>query len=143
MHSHCVHSTFRLSVPQRAIEDEEGFRTAGISAKDHLWKCWLKNESPPSILKEQVQGNLWGLSPEGRRQQAIQWRHEIYEDVRKEMALALQSIKNARNELKGLQQITDANILSKARVIGCTTNNQGCHVQVSPQWCPKILHNVG
>lgn len=49
------------------------------------------------------------------------WQHEMYADEREEMALALMTIKNARKELRDLQQITDANILSKARVIGCTT----------------------
>ena len=81
----------------------------------------MKNKTPPAILKDRAQGILWNLSPEDRQKQKLTWQHELYEDVRAEMVLALRSIKHARSELKGLQETTDAHILSKARVIGCTT----------------------
>ena len=104
-------------------------------SSDQLWKCWLKNKEPPSILKDRAQGSLWELSPEERQQQKIAWQHEIYEGERKEMALALQTIRNARKELKDLQQITDASILSKARIIGCTTTKAAM--------CKTLLNEVG
>jgi hypothetical protein len=103
------------------IEGEDGFRPAGISDKDFLWKCWLKNKEPPFVLRERARGRLWELSPEERRAQKLEWQHEIHASVREEVALALKTIKTARGELKGLQQISDAYIISQSRVIGCTT----------------------
>lgn len=107
------------------IQDDEGFRTAGKKGKaitkDSLWECWLKNKTPSSTLKDKAQGGLWDLTPEQRRLKKFEWQHELYEPQRMELVLALKAIKNAREELKSLQQITDAHVLSQARVIGCTT----------------------
>lgn len=114
-----------MLVPEEVLQDSEGFRTAGkngkVITKDVLWSCWLKNKRPPSVLEDKAQGTLWNLSPAERRSKKFEWQHEIYEAKRSELVLALKTIKMAREELKGLQQITDADILSKARVIGCTT----------------------
>lgn len=121
-------------MPDSIIEDEDGFRTAHVSS-DTLWKCWLKSKRPPTVLQERAQGSLWNLSPQGRHQQKIEWQHEMYKGEREEMALTLQTIKNARKELKGLQQVTDASILSKARVIGCTTTKAAM--------CKSLLNDVG
>lgn len=117
------------------IEDENGFRTAGITGRDMLWKCWLKNKDPPAVLREKAKGALWELSPAERKAQKFIWQHQIHASVREEAALALKTIKTARDELKGLQQITDANILSKARVIGCTTTKAAM--------CKSLLNGVG
>jgi hypothetical protein len=117
------------------IEDENGFRTAGITGRDMLWKCWLKNKDPPAVLREKAKGALWELSPAERKAQKFIWQHQIHACVREEAALALKTIKTARDELKGLQQITDANILSKARVIGCTTTKAAM--------CKSLLNGVG
>ena len=126
---------FRLHVPEEMIEDEDGFRTAGITGKDFLWKCWLKNKDPPAVLRKRAMGALWKLSPADRKAQKLMWQHQIYESEREEVALALKTIKTARDELKGLQQTTDANILSKARVIGCTTTKAAM--------CKSLLNGVG
>ena len=115
----------RLCVPADAVEDNEGFRTAGKKGnaitKDYLWKCWLKNKKPISTFEEKSKGSLWILTAEERRRKKFEWQHEIYEAKRSELVLALKTIKGARQELKSLQQTTDAHILSQARVIGCTT----------------------
>lgn len=117
------------------IEDKDGFRTAGITGEDFLWKCWLKSKDPPVFLREKVMGALWKLSPAERKAQKLMWQHQLYESEREEVALGLKTIKTARDELKGLQQITDANILSKARVIGCTTTKAAM--------CKSLLNGVG
>ena len=98
-------------------------------SSDQLWKCWLKNKAPPSVLKDRAQGSLW---------EKIEHRAvfgNFHRTRRKEMALALQTIRNARKELKDLQQITDASILSKARIIGCTTTKAAM--------CKTLLNEVG
>ena len=117
------------------IEDEDGFRTAGINGRDYLWKCWLKNKGPPAVLRERAKGALWQLSPAERQAQKLSWQHQMYASEREEVALALKTIKTARDEIKGLQQTTDANILSKARVIGCTTTKAAM--------CKSLLNGVG
>lgn len=117
------------------IEDEDGFRTAGISGRDHLWKCWLKNKDPPAVLRDRAMGFLWELSPKERSFQKLKWQHEIYASEREEVALAMRTIKTAKDELKDLQQITDAHILSQARVIGCTTTKAAM--------CKSLLNGVG
>ena len=93
----------------------------------------------PELLTQlqtiRLQCSLWELSLDERQQQMIAWQHEIYEGERKEVALALQTIRNARKELKDLQQITDASILSKARIIGCTTTKAAM--------CKTLLNEVG
>jgi hypothetical protein len=115
----------RLSVPEHYLQDKEGFRTAGKKGKaitaDHLWSCWLKNKPPSPVLQKVAKGPLWNLTPMQRRDKKFEWQHEIYEGQRSELVLALKTIKGARKELNGLQQITDAQILSQAKVIGCTT----------------------
>ena len=103
--------------------------------KDLLWKCWLNNEYPPFVLRRRAKGRLWGLSPEGRRAQKLKWQHEMYAGKREEVALALKTIKTARSELKGLQEISDAYILSQSRVIGCTTTKAAM--------CKSLLSGVG
>ena len=125
----------RLSVPDEVIEGEDGFRTAGVSGKDHLWKCWLKNKEPPSVLRKMARGRIWELSPEDRRAQKLEWQHEIHADVRQEVALALKTIKTARGELKDLQQISNSYFLSQSRVIGCTTTKAAM--------CKSLLGGVG
>jgi hypothetical protein len=117
------------------IEGEDGFRTVGISGKDHLWKCWLKNKEPPLVLRGRARGRLWEMSPEERRVQKLEWQHEILASVREEVALAMKTIKTARGELKGLQQVSDAHILSQSRVIGCTTTKAAM--------CKSLLGGIG
>ena len=134
-----LHAYSRLQIPENAIEDEDGFRTAGANGRglkqDFLWKCWLKNKEPPAFLREKAMGALWKLTPAERLAQKLIWQHDYYESERRELALALKTIKTAREELKDLQQITDANILSTARVIGCTTTKAAM--------CKSLLNGVG
>ena len=125
MHNtHFCYCIDRLCVPQEILSGD-GFRTAGKKGKDitrdTLWKCWLKNKQPPSILQDRAQGTLWNLTSTERSCKKFEWQHGIYESRRSELVLALKTIKRARDELKSLQQVTDAHILSKANVIGCTT----------------------
>lgn len=115
----------RLSVPAEILKDVEGFHAVDRKGKtmteDCLWKCWLKNKQPPTTLKGKTRGSLWNLTPAERRQKKFEWQHAMNEHQRSELTLSLKAIKRAREELKGLQQITDAQILSQAKVIGCTT----------------------
>ena len=53
--------------------------------------------------------------------QKLEWQHELYEDERAAMATALATIQTSQEELKQLQQISDSAVLSKARVVACTT----------------------
>lgn len=125
----------RLSVPDDVIKDQDGFQTAGISGKDHLWKCWLKNKESPLILGQRAECRLWEMSPKDRRAQKLKWQHEIHAAERDEILLLMKAIKTARDELKSLQQISDTVVLSQARVIGCTTTKAAM--------CKSLLSGVG
>ncbi|KAL7522946.1 hypothetical protein ACHAWX_007679 [Stephanocyclus meneghinianus] len=118
-------SYHQLLVPEEVLKDGRGFplveKKGGKITKDHLWKCWLKNKQPSSTLEDRAKGSLWRLSFAERHHKKLEWQHEIYESNRSELILTLKTIKRAQDELKSLQQITDSQILSQAKVIGCTT----------------------
>ena len=124
----------QLQVASSDLKDSEGFLVQGISGEDHLWKCWLKGKQPPSSLRTRSQGTLWRLSKEERCQQKLRWQHELYEDERSAMITALKTIQTAKAELKQLREVTDAFILSKAKVIGCTTTKAAM--------CKNLLEGV-
>jgi hypothetical protein len=124
----------QLEVASSDLEDREGFLVQGISGEDYLWKCWLKGKRPPASLRTQSQGALWHLSKEERRQQKVLWQHELYADKRSAMMTALKTIQTAKAELKQLKEVTDAFVLSKAKVIGCTTTKAAM--------CKNLLEGV-
>ena len=95
----------------------------------------MKNKDPQLVLRQRAVGRLWELSPDDRRAQKLKWQHEIHSSVQEEVAWAMKTIKRARDELKDLQQITDASILSQARVISCTTTKAAM--------CKSLMDGVG
>ena len=103
------------------LVDADGFQIQGITAEDALWKLWLKGKQPPAAFKARAKEELWRMSKEERSVRKLKWQREIFEDLREELANSMMLIQRSKVEIRQLQDMKDAVILSKARVIGCTT----------------------
>ena len=104
-----------------SLTDGDGFKVAGIESDDYLWKRWIAGKDAPAPFEDRNDLPLWLLSKEERRLEKLQWQHEIYEDHRFSLCGSLKAIKNAKDELKQLQDSSDSVILRQSRIIACTT----------------------
>lgn len=103
------------------LTDKDGFKVVGVESEDHLWKQWIAGKKAGPPFQDRNVLPLWSLSKEERVLKKLEWQHELYEDYRVALDGSLKTIKNARDELKQLQDGTDSAILSQTRIIACTT----------------------
>jgi hypothetical protein len=104
-----------------SLTDSDGFKVAGVESEDHLWKLWVSGKQACAPFQDRNKLSLWSLSKHERALKKLEWQHELYEDQRVALAGSLKTIKNAKDELKMLQDSKDSIILSKTRIIACTT----------------------
>ena len=111
----------QLRVTEDDLVDEEGFQIQGVNGKDYLWKRWLKGKPPSHTFQGRAGMPLWRMNKAERVQQKLKWQGELHEQDCTNLASALLRIKEARSEIRQLQDMKHSALLRRTRVIGCTT----------------------
>ncbi|KAL3914202.1 MAG: hypothetical protein SGILL_006195 [Bacillariaceae sp.] len=120
-------------------QDKDGFQVVGQGAEDHLWKLWLKGRPPSKLYKDRKEMPLWNMTKAERESQKAIWQQEMYSDEFKELASALSRIDRRKSELQELRRMQDTEILSKARIIGCTTTKAAMSKSLLDHLSPGVV----
>lgn len=104
-----------------SVMDKDGFKVVGVESEDHLWKRWIVGREAGPPFEDRNKMSLWTLSKQERKLKKLEWQHELYEEHLLTLDGSLKTIKNAKDELKQLQDSNDSAILSQTRIIACTT----------------------
>jgi hypothetical protein len=84
--------------------------------------------------------DIWAMPSDARRSLACQWRTALRAQWSADLGAALQALQRTREELRALDQGSWEEVISRARIIGCTTTGAAMFrglLQVTP-WLPKL-----
>jgi hypothetical protein len=102
------------------IVDEDGFQRT--VAADHLWKRW-HNGLPPGVgFEDRTREPLWTMTKPERLNRISIWQLELHEDDRTRIMACMDIIRETKETIRMVADETQFEILSSARVIGCTTS---------------------
>ena len=82
-----------------------------IKGEYYLWKAWCQNRQPPDFFKEKKEHNLWKLSKKLRDKKKREWENRIFENNRKELAIAFKTIHQCTDELRQMRDMKDIQVL--------------------------------